>query len=59
MQFYLHMYKKCILTLHRSAMQVQAVVYILRPAPRLGQILSHYLLDQVNQQGRGDSLRIW
>ena len=39
-------------------MQVQAVVYMLSPAPRLGQILSHHLLDQVYQQGRGNSLQM-
>ena len=45
--------------LHQSTIQVQAVVYMLSLAHWLGQILSHQLLDQVYQQGRGDSLRIW
>ena len=33
----------------QSAMQVQALVYMLSPALRLGQVLSHHLLDQVYQ----------
>ena len=40
------------LTLHQSAIQVQAIVYMLSPAPQLAQILSHQLLDQVYQQSR-------
>ena len=36
----------------------QAVVYMLSPAPWLGQILSHHLLDQVYQQGSGNSLQM-
>ena len=51
--------QKRTLTLHQRAIQVQAVVYMLSLAPWFGQILSHKLVDQVYQQGRADSLRIW